>query len=120
MKCMHRWRGRRERCSNAQCSSNEGVANQLRELRDNKKSIGDVPHCFCYRACPGCALIIEHATDCKHMQCRGDNSDRENRGCGMRFCFVCLKPKVNGEWQCGGYETISGYVMSRPCRQTRR
>ncbi len=38
--------------------------------------------CPAIRACPFCAVLIEHNEGCKMMSCRK---------CRNEFCFVCLK-----------------------------
>ena len=47
------------------------------------------------RACPTCGIVIEHIGGCKHMKCKG---------CNTEFCFLCLKKKVEGSSYCG-YKT---------------
>ena len=44
------------------------------------------------RACPNCNCLIEHVEACKHMKCQL---------CKNEFCFLCLKLKIDGKWQCG-------------------
>ncbi|RUP44415.1 hypothetical protein BC936DRAFT_149484 [Jimgerdemannia flammicorona] len=61
------------------------------------QSIMEVRNVPSRRACPKCGLLVEHDRDCKHMKCR----------CDHKFCFVCLKPCLNGVWQCG--------VSNAPC-----
>eukprot|EP01083_Nonionella_stella_P098269 276288_1 len=56
------------------------------------KTIGDVNKVPSIRCCPNCAQLITHTDACKHMNCVA---------CDTEFCFVCLKPMVDGEWQCG-------------------
>ena len=51
--------------------------------------------CPSIRACPKCNSLIEHKDRCKHMVC----------SCKQEFCFVCLRPRVSGSWQCGEYNT---------------
>merc|ERR1712228_204921 len=56
-------------------------------------SVSDVPS---IRSCPNCAQLITHTDACKHMKCSR---------CYKDFCFVCLKMKKNGKWQCGSYSS---------------
>ena len=58
------------------------------------KSIGAVNGVPSMRACPQCCQLITHTDACKHMKCAACKTD---------FCFVCLKPKVNGNWSCGSH-----------------
>ena len=51
--------------------------------------------CPSRRACIKCGLLIEHIKNCKHMKCP----------CGEEFCFICLKGKVDGKFQCGSFNT---------------
>ena len=57
------------------------------------KKIGYVEGVPSVRACPNCCQLLFHIEYCKHMHCKG---------CKKRFCMVCLKPKKDGNWQCGG------------------
>lgn len=59
-----------------------------------KKQIDSVENVPSIRSCPSCAQLIFHMEACKHMNCSACHTD---------FCFVCLKPKKNGRWQCGSY-----------------
>lgn len=63
------------------------------------KTIGSVSNCPTIRACPNqdCGQMITHLTACKHIKCRS---------CSLSFCFVCMKPQINGNWQCGSHSTI--------------
>ena len=54
--------------------------------------------CPSIRACPKCNTMIEHKDRCKHMACKSP-------ACKQKFCFICLRPQVNGSWQCGGAYT---------------
>lgn len=42
----------------------------------------NVADCPKIRACPDCGVLIEYASDCKHMTCAV---------CRHRFCFLCLR-----------------------------
>jgi len=59
------------------------------------KKIGQVEGVPSVRACPNpsCSQLLFHIEYCKHMHCQG---------CKKRYCHVCLKPKLDGKWQCGG------------------
>ena len=50
--------------------------------------------CPSIRLCPSCGTGIEHITGCKQMVCKT---------CKMNFCFICLRMKREGSWQCGSY-----------------
>eukprot|EP00488_Nonionellina_sp_1-RS-2012_P001914 TRINITY_DN334_c0_g1_i1.p1 TRINITY_DN334_c0_g1~~TRINITY_DN334_c0_g1_i1.p1 ORF type:complete len:258 (-),score=71.12 TRINITY_DN334_c0_g1_i1:391-1164(-) len=58
------------------------------------KKIGPSKQCPSVRACPKCSQLITHVSACKHIQCTF---------CKTNFCFICLKPQKNSNWQCGGY-----------------
>lgn len=61
------------------------------------KRVGSVVNVPSIRACPNpnCGQLINHLEACKHMKCGS---------CKLDFCFVCLKPKVDAQWQCGSYD----------------
>jgi len=61
-----------------------------------KKQIDSVENVPSIRSCPSCAQLIFHTEACKHMNCSACHTD---------FCFVCLKTKKNGKWQCGSYSS---------------
>lgn len=90
--CLKEWynQNSRTQCGNADCSGEDKRLKALRECP--RKKIGVVEGCPCYRACIFCGSLIEHTEACKHMHCR----------CGKDFCFVCLKPRDNNGWKCGG------------------
>ncbi|CAH1228663.1 UBC [Branchiostoma lanceolatum] len=92
--CLHEWVGSGiDRCGNDDCS---GEDKRLKILRDcNRKTIVGVAGCPAIRACLKCGMLIEHDRACKHMVCT----------CGQKFCFICLKPAVNGRYQCGTYNS---------------
>lgn len=76
---------------NLACS---GEDRRLRILRNcRRKEIVGVVGCPSLRACVSCGMLIEHVRACKHMKCP----------CGKEFCFICLKPRENSGWKCGGY-----------------
>ena len=52
--------------------------------------------CPSIRLCPNCGTPIEHTGGCKQMTCRPCQTD---------FCFICLRIKTSGSWQCGSYNT---------------
>ena len=84
--CLKKWS---LECENFLCVSTE----EEKILKNCKKiTIGpavNVPEC---RACPKCTTLIEHIAGCKHMKCVK---------CQQEFCFVCLSPKKDNNWQCG-------------------
>jgi len=61
------------------------------------KEIGTVDGVPTIRACPNeeCGQLIAHTEACKHMECDA---------CAEEFCFVCLLPKEDGQWQCGEHD----------------
>ena len=50
--------------------------------------------CPIIRGCQKCGILIEHKDKCGHVYCRN---------CHTGFCFICLKEKKYGEWQCKPY-----------------
>jgi len=77
-------------CKNADCG---GIEPRLAILaKAPLKAVHSIKNVPSRRACPNCGIIIEHDRACKHMKCR----------CETEFCFVCLKRKIGGDWQCGG------------------
>jgi len=94
--CGQAWNGG-VRCGNSNCRGPEILAEKQQILNTcAKKSIDKVDNVPSIRACVNCRLFIEHKEKCKHMTCEACDTD---------FCFVCLKPKLNGGWQCGSYNT---------------
>jgi len=89
-------------------SSRMGIAQILAECP--LKTIGRVADVPSIRACvnPDCCQLINHETACKHMKCGS---------CKVDFCFVCLKTKLGGEWQCGSYNAVCA-VAPRQTLQT--
>lgn len=91
--CLNRWRAPgKEKCGNDICSGKDPriailAAAKVKEI----VGVKDVPG---LRACIDCGMIIEHIRACKHMKCV----------CTKEFCFICLKPKVDGKWQCGSFK----------------
>ena len=81
-------------CGNAGCDDSEKLA-QLRNCGKTKVEYTGI-EVLKLRACPSCGTIIELAKGCKHMQCET---------CRVEFCFVCLRKRSNGSWQCGAYNT---------------
>eukprot|EP01083_Nonionella_stella_P150235 478245_1 len=83
-------------CGNSNCESAD-INIQLKECALKKTTYGtgekmvEVPE---MRACPNCLAFIDHSDACKHMTCIS---------CSHEFCFSCLKPKLNGKWQCPTY-----------------
>eukprot|EP00484_Ammonia_sp_Unknown_P013880 CAMPEP_0197072294 /NCGR_PEP_ID=MMETSP1384-20130603/210021_1 /TAXON_ID=29189 /ORGANISM="Ammonia sp." /LENGTH=962 /DNA_ID=CAMNT_0042511111 /DNA_START=90 /DNA_END=2978 /DNA_ORIENTATION=- len=61
------------------------------------KAIGSVDGVPSIRCCPKCCQLIYHSEACKHMRCQSCHTD---------FCFVCLKPQLNGAWQCGSHSSV--------------
>ena len=46
------------------------------------------------RACPFCGALIQHIEASKHINCPA---------CSRAFCFICLKKRNEGKWQCSLY-----------------
>lgn len=80
------------KCGNSNCDT--GVTLNIVRTAPRKKIIG--VSCPSIRLCPKCGSKIEHKEFCKHMTCKS---------CGTEFCFICLRTKQCGMWQCGGYNT---------------
>jgi len=86
--CLTEWSG--STCVNPEC---QGKDPRIKIINNcGSKTIGTVQNVPKIRCCVTCGFPIEHSADCKHMTCGICNSE---------FCFVCLKPKINGQWQCG-------------------
>lgn len=92
--CLRPWKGQGYGgdCGNPDCI----LKARLQELANcPTTTIGHVnTDCPSARACPGCKTIIYHTGGCKHMTCK-------MKPCGTQFCFICLKPCLDGQWQCG-------------------
>ena len=79
-------------CGNPNCDPQEAILNIIRTA-PYKDVIG--VKCPSIRLCPKCGSKIEHEKDCKHMTCPT---------CFTDFCFICLRTKECGAWQCGSYK----------------
>lgn len=59
-----------------------------------RKTIDSKPNVPNIRACPKCAMMLQHTTACKHMTC-GRNGHSGlwigDQGCKHQFCFICLQ-----------------------------
>ena len=77
-------------CGNSNCGT--GNILYLIHTAPYKEVIG--VRCPSIRLCPKCGCKIEHERDCKHMKCPT---------CFTEFCFICLRTKQGGQWQCGKY-----------------
>ena len=80
-------------CGNANCNPRE-LLEKLKNCPMKKMDYFEGVYVPSFRACPCCGCPIEHAGECKHMQCRI---------CSKEFCFVCLRIRVGGSWPCGIY-----------------
>ena len=90
--CKHDWQGSgTSDCGNPSCGGVDEMQKILQTC--TKKKIHDV-ECPSVRACPGCGVLINHWSDCKHMKCSV---------CKKEFCFVCLSAPVDGRYSCGSY-----------------
>jgi len=117
--CLRAWKGemRGSDCGNKECKYIEGLE-KLLASPDLIKTIGEVKNVPIYRACPNdeyhtqddrpYPVIIAHLTACKHMKCTV---------CDMDFCFICLKPKFEGRWQCGEYFTPCAVARAQKLQQ---
>ena len=79
-------------CSNPQCNA-AGILKQL-ESAPIINIVG--VSCPSRRLCPRCGAAYKHEEGCKQMKCKN---------CKAEFCFICLRMKVEGSWQCGSYNT---------------
>ena len=91
--CFQPWKSSGTECSNPKCQSS-GILAQIQN--SPMKEINGVK-CPSWRLCPNCGLAIEHKNGCKCMTCK-----KANGGCDTSFCFICLRIKKEGSWQCGG------------------
>ena len=97
-KCRNFWK---DELSEIYCGNNE-CDNFEREYyailsKCETKTIGYDHNVPSIRSCVKCSQLIYHTEACKHMNCTK---------CKTNFCFVCLKPQINNEWQCGNSSTI--------------
>ena len=94
--CLKEWKrpSSTSNCGNVGCGDSEKL-DQLRNCGKIKVGYTGI-EIFKLRACPSCGTIIELARGCKHMQCKA---------CKAEFCFVCLRKRINGSWQCGSHNT---------------
>ena len=95
--CSKPWKNQKSTtdCGNSNCDgSSEATLNIVRSA-PYKQVIG--VSCPSIRLCPKCGCRIEHERDCKHMKC-------PNTDCLTEFCFICLRTKQSGAWQCGSYK----------------
>ena len=77
-------------CGNSDCDT--GIILNIIRTAPYKVVVG--VSCPSIRLCPKCGCKIEHERDCKHMKCPT---------CKTEFCFICLRTKQCGAWQCGEY-----------------
>jgi len=100
--CLTEWNG--NTCANPECLGKDPRIKIVNTC--GFKTIGIVQRVPKIRCCVTCGFPIEHSDACKHMTCEICNSE---------FCFVCLKPKRNGQWQCG---TSSAVCAVAPIQTT--
>ena len=95
--CNRQWIGTKKAqyCQSQQCTLSYMKQNIEILSKCPTKSIGGY-RCPNTRACPKCSQLIMHWEACKHMRCTR---------CQTSFCFICLKPMLNGRWQCGSYSS---------------
>ena len=87
--------GSTTKCPNSVCDGKDPRLHILKMCQ--KKKIGSVEGCPSIRACPKCGVTIEHRAACKQMDCTS---------CDESFCFICLLPKMKGQYQCGAWNTL--------------
>ena len=80
------------KCGNLDCNA-AGILEQINAAPE-KEVIGVL--CPSMRLCPDCGAPIEHKSACKQMTCKI---------CQCQFCFICLRQRRGGSWQCGSYNT---------------
>ena len=92
--CLQGWKNQSSNtdCSNPSCNSS-GVVAQIQKA-PLKKIVGVMSPSI--RLCPNCGTALEHRQGCKQFQCKA---------CHCNFCFICLRTKKDGSWQCGSYNT---------------
>ena len=92
--CLQPWTNNSSQteCSNAECDTS-GILAQIAKA-PMTEVVG--VKCPSNRLCPNCGIPIEHNTGCKQMICKP---------CQTEFCFICLRIKTGGRWQCGSYNT---------------
>jgi len=97
-KCHEKWKDSTSQiyCGNDECANFEMEYYEIISKCETK-TIGHVHNIPTIRACPQCSQLIYHTEACKHMNCSR---------CKTNFCFVCLKPELDGDWQCGNSSTI--------------
>ena len=93
--CQQKWKNSftSNHCGNDDCDA--PMLALLQSCKKVKVTFIDI-EVYELRACPNCGTLIEHGGECKHMHCKQ---------CGTDFCFVCLRMKSQGSWQCGSYNT---------------
>lgn len=94
--CLKPWQKARRSftCGNPGCTGKDARTRYLQEC--TTKTIGQVSGVPSVRRCDKCNQLVHHIDACKHMTCK----------CGFNFCFVCLKPQIEGQWQCGSYNSV--------------
>ena len=92
--CLHPWTSSSTTdCGYAECKA-AGLLAQIQKA-PLIKVIGVT--CPSIRLCPDCGSLIEHNTEgCKHMTCKS---------CKAQFCFLCLRTRKDGSWECGSKYT---------------
>ena len=92
--CMKPWTNQSSYndCGNASCKAAELLA-QIQNA-PLKEVVG--VSCPSIRLCPTCGASIEHNHGCKQMKCKV---------CKSEFCFICLRKRMSGSWQCGSFYT---------------
>ncbi len=94
--CLRSWKSplSSDHCGNSSCN-NSAKLDQLRKCGKVMLEYINV-ETFKMRACPKCGTVIELSDGCKHMECIL---------CKTEFCFLCLRMKSQGSWQCGNYDS---------------
>ena len=93
--CSRPWKNPKStiNCGNSNCETGSEFTLNLVRTAPYKDVVG--VRCPSIRLCPKCGCKIEHEELCKHMECPN---------CMIEFCFICLRTKRCGEWQCGEFD----------------
>lgn len=92
--CLNDWKRFRSSgpCGNPGCDGKDPRIQILATCAT--KRINYCHECPSIRGCPQCGILIEHKDKCGHVSCNN---------CNLGFCFICMKEKTDGAWQCKPY-----------------
>lgn len=92
--CLNEWKRYTSlfSCGNPGC---DGKDKRIEILVGCKMKIINGKECPSIRGCPKCGMLIEHKNKCAHVECTNCP--------GFGFCFLCLREKRNGRWNCRPY-----------------